>query len=105
MLVQGRNRVLAPGYTLFEWLMSTSEQAERVFTHEDENQNKAITAISRYFYREVRGNTSQLIRRLVQRVLKPGSLPDKDHPEVKKKLQVLLHAFEDQIIVKFDKEL
>ena len=82
MLVQGRSRVLASGFILFEWLLSTSEQAERVFVHENENQNKAVTAISRYFYREVRGNTSQLIRRVVQRVVKPGSLPPKDDPSV-----------------------
>ena len=36
MLVQGRNRVLAPGYTLFEWLLATSEQAERTFNQADD---------------------------------------------------------------------
>jgi len=35
MLVQGQNRVLAPGFTLFEWLLATSENAERVFNHVD----------------------------------------------------------------------
>ena len=100
MLVQGRNRVLAPGFTLFEWLLSTNEQAERIYNHQ--SQVQAVTAISRYFYREVRGNTSQLIRRLVMRVLKPESAPKKDDPKVQERLQIWQHEFEEQIIVKFN---
>ena len=93
MLVQGRNRVLAPGYTLFEWLMSTSEQAERIFTYEDENQNKAITAISRYFYREVRGNTSQLIKRRAMFIIKPEAAP-KNNAQAQEKCDHWLNELE-----------
>ena len=95
--------MLAPGFTLFEWLLSTSEKAEQAYIHP--GQETAVTAISRYFYREVRGNTSQLIRRLVMRVLKPDKAPRKDDPKVQERLQLWLHEFEEQIIVKFNEEL
>lgn len=78
MLMQGRNSILAPGFTQFEWLLATNENAERTFHHPDQAQ--AVSAISRYFYREVRGNTSQLIRRLTMRVQKPDAAPKKDDP-------------------------
>ena len=39
------------------------------------------------------------------RVLKPDSAPKKDDPKVKERLDLWLHEFEDQIIVKFNIEL
>ena len=69
MLVQGQNRVVAGGQHLFDWVVRTSENAERAFGHAD--QDKAINALLSYFFKIVRKNTSQQIGRLAIKVLQP----------------------------------
>ena len=56
MLIDGHNKVIGAAFVLQEWVLRTNQDAERVFYHTD--QDNAVTAMQRYFYREVRGNTS-----------------------------------------------
>ena len=53
----------------------------------------------------MRGNTSQLIRRLVMKLLAPEKAPKPNDPQVQQKLSVWLHEFDQQIIVRFNEEL
>lgn len=58
--------------------------------------------MSRYFYREVRGNTSQLIRRLGIRVLKPEEAPKPGDTKVQEKLNLLITELEEQLLTKIN---
>ena len=69
-----------------------------MFYHED--QESKINAIQRFFFREMRGNTSQLIRRLALKVLDPSSAPDTSNPEVKKKVEIRMAEFEQKRLTK-----
>jgi len=73
MIIDGHTRVIGEARILFDWVLRQNDEARRVF--EQAEQEKKIVGMSRYFYREVRGNTSQLIRRLGIRVLKPDEGP------------------------------
>ena len=69
MLTVGNNNVISQGQVLFDWIIQTSDKAKGHFHHDD--QENKIKAIQRYFFREMRSNTSQLIRRLALKVVDP----------------------------------
>ena len=73
MIIDGHMRVIGEARILFDWILRQNDEARRIF--EQPEQEKKIIAMSRYFYREVRGNTSQMVRRLALRVLKPEEAP------------------------------
>jgi len=33
MIAQGKNKVIAPGFVLYEWILNTNESAQEKFTH------------------------------------------------------------------------
>lgn len=59
-------------------------------------------AMQRYFYREIRGNTSQLIRRLAMRLLKPEQAPKAGDAKAQEKLDIWLHELENELLVKIN---
>ena len=103
MLIHKQTKVIAPCFQLFEWVLKTSEKAEQIFHHED--QTLAVTAIQRYFYREMRGNTSQLIRRLAMKILNPDKAPNPNDPKAKERLQTWIYEFDSQLLEKLNLEL
>ena len=103
MLIHRQTKVIAPCFQLFEWVLKTSEKAEEIFNHPE--QDLAVTAIQRYFYREMRGNTSQLIRRLAMKILNPEKAPNPNDPKAKERLQTWLYEFDSQLLEKLNLEL
>lgn len=93
MLTQGINQIIAPGFVLYEWILKTNENAAQTFYHEE--QENSINAIQRYFFREIRGNTSQLIRRLAMKVLSPEKAPSPQDPKTKERLEFWLREFDE----------
>ena len=69
-----------------------------MFYHED--QENKINAIQRFFFREMRGNTSQLIRRLALKVLDPQNAPDASNADVKRKVEMRMAEFEQKRLTK-----
>ena len=100
MLIDGHNKVIGPAFILQEWVLRTSQDAARVFHHAA--QENAVTAMQRYFYREVRGNTSQLIRRLAMRLLNPEKAPKAGDAKAQERLDLWLHELDDQLLVKLN---
>ena len=103
MLVHKHTKVIAPCFQLFEWILKTDEKAAQQFNQTE--QDLAITAIQRYFYREMRGNTSQLIRRLAMKKLNPQKAPNPNDPKAKERLQTWLYEFDQQLLEKLNIEL
>lgn len=68
-------------------------------------QEKNINVMQRYFYKEIRGNTSQLIRRLGMRVLKPDEALNPIDPKVKEKLGGLFAEFEHFLLDRINEQL
>ena len=56
MIIDGHNKVIGSAGILQDWILRTKEDAARMFEHSSQ-ENEAI-AMQRYFYREIRGNTS-----------------------------------------------
>ena len=98
MLRVGNSNVISQGQVLFDWIIQTSPKAKEMFFHED--QKNTINAIQRFFFREMRGNTSQLIRRLALKVLDPENAPDTSNADVKRKVEVRMAEFEKKRLSK-----
>ena len=103
MLSAGLSRVVAPGYVIFEWILKTNEKAKAMFHHTE--QEAEINALQRYFFREMRGCTSQLIARLALKVLDPEKAPKSDNPKVLEKLKLRFVEFEKQRLTKLNEQL
>ena len=61
--------------------------------------------MQRYFYREVRGNTSQLIRRLAMRLLNPEKAPKQGDAKAQERLELWLHELDEQLLEKLNDQL
>ena len=65
MLVHNGTKVLSQGNLLFEWLLATEEQTATIFeTISDQDDEASFKAMSSYFFKELRSNTSKLIKRV-----------------------------------------
>ena len=93
MLADGNTHVVGQGHILFEWICRKSTQAESMFNPDD--QTPTISVIQKYFFREMRANTSQLISRLALKKLDPEKAPNARDPSVKQKVEVRLHEFRE----------
>ena len=61
--------------------------------------------MERYFYKEIRSNTSQLIKRRAMHIIKPEQAPRPGDPEAKKKLDLMLYELEKELLEKINAQL
>ena len=65
VLVHNEMKVLSQGSLLFEWLIAAEPGAAEVFAQNaDGDDDAGFKAMSSYFFKELRTNTSKLIRRV-----------------------------------------
>ena len=58
--------------------------------------------MERYFYREIRGNTSQLIKRRAMFIIKPESAPKPGDAKARERLELWLHELEKELLEKIN---
>ena len=58
--------------------------------------------MERYFYREIRGNTSQLIKRRAMFVIKSEQAPKANDQKTKERLDLWLHELEKELLEKIN---
>lgn len=68
MIIDGQFKIMGENRVLHDWVMLKGKAGLMLQPPEQE---MAFNLMQRYFFKEVRGITSQLIRRLGMRVLKP----------------------------------
>ena len=61
--------------------------------------------MERYFYKEIRGNTSQLIKRRAMFVIKPEQAPKPNDQKAKERLDLWLHELEKELLEKINAQL
>ena len=91
MMITGGTKVIAGGDTLFKWVMQSSASK---LNHED--QKAAIQPLQRYFFKEIRNVTSQLIQRCYLRVVHPDQVKKDD--AAKAHVQKNMGIYEDHLL-------
>ena len=103
ILQSGIHQVIVEGAPLFDWVLDKEKSASKLLLHKEQEKN--IETIQRYFFREIRGITSQLIRRLALRVLSPERAPKPTDSRAQEKLTEMMYIFESQLLPRLDQEI
>lgn len=103
ILTSGVSRVISEGPPLYDWILNTEDAAKKLFHHPE--QERDVAAIQRYFFREVRANTSQLIRRQATKVLAPERAPKPDDQNAQNRLKEFMFVFLDNLLKQLNAEL
>ena len=94
--------VLAEGYQNFAYILTRHNLVEEYGPRAEIE--KEFSAISKYFFKEVRAKTSQLIMRKSLKILDPSKLP-KDQDKANKRKEEMFTALETLLLPELDRQM
>jgi len=71
LIEKNGTKVLSQGSLLFEWIIGAEQKAGEIFKRHEDDDDSQMKAMVRYFFKDLRSNTSQLIRRTALKIIAP----------------------------------
>ena len=103
MLSKDGQLVHSQGNLLFEWVMKKEPTAGTMFEHAD--QEVQLRAMHRYFFKDLRNITSQLIRRSALKKIDPEQFAQLESEKFARRFQVNFHELEAELLKRFNDQL
>ena len=100
MVEFGKKQIIGEGFVLFDFVLNQFDKARTIF--HSEPQEREIAGMTRWFFKDMRANTSQLIARLGIMVIKPDKQRPKDWET---KLRLNIAEFRDHLLKKLDERV